>query len=88
MDNAKIFPQLMSKSRSFVSVSDSNYAKTKKKAVRNCDIINIKIKSLLYCGNTSKRKRDGAPISATLRLGIGQHSNMVYDEQISDIANK
>ena len=47
MDNAKIFPQIMSKSRGLLSVSDSNNAKTKKKAVRNCDIINLKIKSLL-----------------------------------------
>ena len=31
-----------------LSVSDSNNAKTKKKTVRECDIINIKIKSLLY----------------------------------------
>ena len=29
--------------------------------------------------NTLKRKRDGGPISATLRLGIGQHSKMIYD---------
>ena len=38
----------MSESRGLLSVSDSRDAKTKKKAVRNCDIINIKIKSLLY----------------------------------------
>ena len=80
MNNAKIFPQVMSKSRGLLSESDSNNAKTKKKAIRNCDIINIKIKSLLYTrGNTSKRKRDGGPISATLRLGIGQHNKMIYD---------
>ena len=64
MDNAKIFPQLMSKSRIWMSMRDSSNTKTKKKAVRNCDIpvINIKIKSLLYLReyqNTPKHKRDG-----------------------------
>ena len=48
MDKAEIFPQLMPKSRGLLSVSDVNNAKTKKKAVRNCDVIDIKINSLLY----------------------------------------
>ena len=48
MDNAKIFSQLMSESRGLLSVNDLNNARTKKKAVRNCDIMDIKIKSLVY----------------------------------------
>ena len=48
-----------------------NNAKTKKKT----------LKSNLYytCWNTLKRKRDGGPIFATLRLGIEQHSRMIHD---------
>ena len=65
MDMAKIFPQLMSKSRGLLSVSDSN---------------KMQIKSLLYSREyIPKRERDGGPIFATLRLGIGQHSKMIYN---------
>ena len=56
-----------------------------KKTVRNCDTINIMINLNLYYirGNASKRKLDGGLISATLRLGIGLHSKMIYDWRIS-----
>ena len=54
LDNAKIFPQLMSKSRGLVNVSDSNNAKTKKKAIRDCNVVNIKMKSLLYSREYTK----------------------------------
>ena len=41
--------------------------------MRDCDIIHIKIKSFLYSRESTK------PISATLRLGTGQHSKKIYD---------
>ena len=56
---------------------DSNNAKVKKKTVSNCGIINIKIKSLLY--SLEYTEAYGGPIFATLRLGIEQHSWMIYD---------
>ena len=40
-------------------MSDSNDANAKKKTVRNCDIIHIKIKFFYTRGNTPKRKQDG-----------------------------
>ena len=58
---------------------ESNNAKTKKKTVRNCDIINIKIKSSLYSVDTLKCKRDGGPIFAILSLGFEQHNRIIYD---------
>ena len=66
-----------------LSVSDSNNANTKK-TVRNCDITHIKIKSFLYSWEYVNEM--AGPISATLRLGAGQYSKMLSDEQISDIA--
>ena len=66
---------------------DSNDANTKKKTVRNCDIIHIKIKSFLYSRELHQSVNEMAgPTSVTLRLGTGQHSKMIYDQQISDIA--
>ena len=59
---------------------ESRNAKTK--TARNCDIINIKIKSSLHSLITLKRKRDGGPISATLSNTV----TMIYDQQVSDIA--
>ena len=68
MDNGKIFLQLTSNSRGLLSVSDSNNAETKKKTVRNCDIINIKIKPITLAGI----HRSVNEIAGPLRLGIGQ----------------
>ena len=35
-----------------------------------------------------KRKRDGGPISATLRLGIEQHSKIIYDHAMESGSDK
>ena len=60
-------------------MSDLNNANTKK-TVRSCDIIHIKIKSFLILAEIHRSVNEMAgPISATLRLGTGQHSKMIYD---------
>ena len=51
-------------------------------------VTSLTLKSNLHYAhwNTLKRKRDGGPTSATLRLGVEQDSKIIYDQQVCDVA--